>query len=388
MSTALLILCGVLFLYGLVLMAVVHRSFYQIRPLHPDPAAALLSAAPSPPPSSTPELSVVIPARNEAKTLEPALRSLLAQTGVDFEVILVNDHSTDATGEIAERLAEENPRLRVLHDPDLPAGWLGKPNAMQKGSELARAPVLLFSDADIHFRPGCLAAALRELRENRYDFFTLLPELRFETVMENALAPVFYLAVPAFAGARLEDPDSPQAVAAGAFLMIRRETYDAIGRHGRLRRSAVDDIGLARLVKRSGHRIGMRLGPQFLACRMYLSNRQAFWAVEKNILDGIEGKPWAAWLLLPGLLVYAWTGPVTAAVGLATRDLRLIAAGLALHVFLSLAFLVTRGFYVFRVPKLFLYPLGFFSVAACVTVATYHRFRGGVIWRGRVVKLD
>lgn len=382
MATPLLILCGCIGLFWTALTAFVLYSLGQIRNLHPP---ALITNGTR----SFPRLSVIIPARNEAATLEPAMRSLLSQEGVNFEVILVNDHSTDATGAIADRIAAENPRLRVLHNPELPPGWLGKVNAMQKGSELATGDVLLFSDADIHFRPGCLAAALGELQASDYDFLSLLPELIFVTVMENALAPIFFLAVPAFAGARLDDPESPDAVGAGAFLMIRRETYNAVGRHEQLRKSAVDDVQLARLVKRSRHRVGVRLAPELVSCRMYLSNRQAFWAIEKNIMESVEGKPWAPLVLLPGLTLAAWSAPVTALVGLVTRDPLLFAAGLILHTYQSMSFQLTRRFFRFQALKLFLYPLGVFSVAACTFKAIYHRLRGGgVIWRGRVVKLD
>lgn len=387
MQDVLLILCGCVALFGVLLTVVVAVALRKIERLGPEdaPAGSESRAAED---GDRPELSVVIPARNEAAALEPALLSLLEQEGVDFEVILVNDHSTDATGKIADRLARTYKRLRVLHDPELPPGWMGKVNAMQQGSELARADVLLFSDADIFFKPGCLAAALEQMRRHQYDFFSLLPELSFVTVFENALAPVFFLAVPIFAGAKLDDPKSPDAVGAGAFLMIRRETYEAIGRHEKLRATAVDDINLARLVKRSGHRVGLRLAPRLLTCRMYLSNRQAFWAVEKNIMESVEGKPWAPYVLLPGLAVTAWAGPVTAAGGVITMDPKLIAAGLGLHVFQSMSFLVTRGFYRFRPLKLLLFPLGTISVTACTLKATYHRMRGGVTWRGRVVKLD
>lgn len=388
MQTFLLWLCGGVGLFGLLLTTVVYVALRRIERLGPEDVPSGGANRGESPEPERPELSVIVPARNEAASLEPALVSLLGQEGVDFEVILVNDHSTDATGKIADRMARSYRRLRVLHDPELPPGWLGKVNAMQQGAELARAGTLLFSDADIFFRPGCLAAALSAMRRNRYDFFSLLPELSFVTVFENALAPVFFLAVPVFAGARLDDPDSPDAVAAGAFLMIRRETYEAIGRHEALRQTAVDDINLARRVKRSGHRVGLRLAPELLACRMYGSNRQAFWAVEKNILESIEGRPWAPYVMVPGLAVTAWTGPVTAAAGLATADVRLIAAGLGLHLFQSMSFLVTRGFYRWRPLRLLLFPLGVISVTACTLKATYHRLRGSVTWRGRVVKLE
>ncbi len=385
----LLYLCAGVGGVALLLTLVVWVSLRKIQRLGPDavpqerPRHSLSDDA-----ATGPELSIIIPARNEEAALEPALLSILEQEGVDFEVILINDHSTDNTGRIADRLARTYKRLRVIHDPELPPGWLGKVNAMQTGAAEARAQTLLFTDADIFFRTGCLAASLAEMRKYDYDFFSLLPELSFITVFENALAPVFFLAVPMFAGARLDDPTSPDAVGAGAFLMIRRETYNAIGRHEKLRLSSVDDINLARLVKRSGHRVGLRLAPRLLACRMYLSNRQAFWAVEKNIMDSVEGKPWAPYLLLPGIVVYAWTAPVTAVFGLAMLDPKLIAAGVGLHVFQSMSFLVTRGFYRFKPMKLFLYPLGTISLAACIARATMHRIKGGVVWRGRVVKLD
>lgn len=383
MANVLLIGCAVIGLWWAGLTLAVRRAMRRIEFLRPVPQPPVIPDSPD-----GPVLSVVVPARNEAGAIEPALRSLLAQRGLDFEVILVNDHSTDATGEIGERLARENARLRVLHDPKLPEGWLGKLNAMHQGAKLARGEFILFCDADIVFRPGCLALALAAARAHGYDFLSLLPLLTFESVFENALAPVMFTAVPMFSKRGINDPDSPDAIGAGAFLMVRREVYRKLGGHEPIRREIVDDMMFARMVKRAGFRTGVRQAPELLTCRMYISNRHAFWGVEKNVLEGVEGKPWAPVVMFPVLLALLWLGCGTLITGLVTGDVRLIAAGGLLYGAQTLSFLAIRNFCRFRLFKLPLFPLGGISIGACLFKALYYRLRGGrVIWRDRVVKL-
>jgi hypothetical protein len=151
----------------------------RLRGLTPD-------AAPLP---TAETLSVVMPARNEAVDLAAALHSILAQEGVHLEVTVVNDHSTDRTGAIADAIARTDPRVRVIHDPPLPPGWLGKCNAMQQGAAGATGDTLLFADADVVQAPTGFATALRAMRENAGDFFSLWPRLENRTVWEHANIP-------------------------------------------------------------------------------------------------------------------------------------------------------------------------------------------------------
>ena len=115
------------------------------------------------------KISVIIPARNEEQDISPALSSVLNQNGVELEVIVVNDHSTDRTGELVDHIAQSDSRITVLHDPPLEPGWLGKANAMQHGVARATGDYLLFTDADILHHPSCFVTVLNEMQQNGYD---------------------------------------------------------------------------------------------------------------------------------------------------------------------------------------------------------------------------
>ncbi len=140
-------------------------------------AVPVLSKLRTTPPAKWPRVSLIMPARNEERTLEAALRSKLEETYPDLELILVNDRSTDATGSIADTLARVEPRIQVVHVGLLPEGWLGKVHAMQRGYERASGEWVLFSDADIHLAPGVLEQVLAYAEQERCDHVCVLPEV-------------------------------------------------------------------------------------------------------------------------------------------------------------------------------------------------------------------
>jgi glycosyltransferase involved in cell wall biosynthesis len=179
MESTLIVICSIVTLYAAVMALLCVLVQRRLRWLTPD-------AAPLP---TAETLSVVMPARNEAVDLAAALHSILAQEGVHLEVTVVNDHSTDRTGAIADAIARTDPRVRVIHDPPLPPGWLGKCNAMQQGAAGATGDTLLFADADVVQAPTGFATALRAMRENAGDFFSLWPRLENRTVWEHANIP-------------------------------------------------------------------------------------------------------------------------------------------------------------------------------------------------------
>ena len=174
--TGAFILLGLVALVWLAITAVNIHSQLHMEFLEPDPSKT----------GPQPSISAVVPARNEEEGVEDGLRSLLAQPGVDLEVIAINDHSTDRTGEILDRLATEDARVRVLHDPELPPGWLGKTNGLHRGSALATKDLLFFTDADIKHAPGCLAAAAAAMKKDKLDFITLAPRYHWVSIIEHA----------------------------------------------------------------------------------------------------------------------------------------------------------------------------------------------------------
>jgi glycosyltransferase involved in cell wall biosynthesis len=225
-------------------------------------------------------VSVIVPARNEQTCLGACLESLLAQTGVPFEIIVVDDHSTDRTREIARSF----PGVRVREAGPLPEGWIGKNNAVSAGAREARGQWLLFTDADTLHLPGSLARALAEAQARQVDLLSYSPEQIVESFWEKAVMPVIFAELAsAYRPSEVSDPKSSAAAANGQYLLIKRVTYDAIGGHVAIATTLLEDVALARAVKQSGKRIWFRYGGDQVRTRMYRSFDQLREGWTKNL---------------------------------------------------------------------------------------------------------
>lgn len=284
-----------------------------------------------------PSVSVVVPARDEALGIGEAVRSHLAQDYPDFEVIVVDDRSTDATPTILAGLAAAHPRLRVLSGVEPPPGWLGKPHALHQGAVRAGGELLLFADADVRYDPAALREGVEMLQQRRLDLLAFFPRLEMEGFWENVLMP--YIPVSYFFGPGFlinSDLQRRFAAGGGAGMLVRREAYRAAGGHEALRASVIDDIHLAIRVRRSGGRCRMTLADDLVSLRMYRGFRQVFDGFTKNMAFTFGG--WsAAPLALSTVFVFiAWILPAAvlgaAALGAAVprTDVRLAGAALGL----------------------------------------------------------
>jgi glycosyltransferase involved in cell wall biosynthesis len=282
-----------------------------------------------------PEVSVIIPARNEEASLGVCLESLVAQSGVDFEIIVVNDHSTDRTGEIAASFAN----VRVIEARPLPQGWTGKNNAVACGAREARGEWLLFTDADTVHLAGSLARALAEATENKVEMLSYSPEQIAVTFWEMAILPVVFAELARqYPPSKVSDPASPIAAANGQFILIRRETYDAIGGHAAVASDILEDVALARRVKADGQKIRFRYAADAVRTRMYRNFEQLREGWTKNLallfprpgrlaLETVFfwGVPWLVLLspiVLPRL-VNLWWWSMIAVMGFARNTVRL-----------------------------------------------------------------
>ncbi|MFN3763638.1 MAG: glycosyltransferase, partial [Anaerolineae bacterium] len=202
-------------------------------------------------------VSVLVPARNEARNIRRCLESLLAQDYPLMEVLVLDDGSTDETPEIVAEMARRDPRLRLIPGQPLPAGWMGKNFACHQLSQEARGEWLLFTDADTVHHPQTLSWALTAARENRADLVTLVPRAVTHTFGEQLLLPIIPFGVlgcfPLALGARLGIPALSMAI--GTFLLFRREAYERIGGHAAVRGEIAEDVVLARRVRRHGGRV-------------------------------------------------------------------------------------------------------------------------------------
>jgi chlorobactene glucosyltransferase len=261
-------------------------------------------------PARPPLVSTVVPARNEERGIEEAVRSHLAQDYPRHEVIVVDDRSDDATGTILARLAAENPRLTVVSGVEPPAGWLGKPHALYQGAQAAHGDLLLFSDADVRYAPGAVREIVALLEEDRLDLVALFPRLEMHGFWENVLMaylPVSYFFGPAF----LLNSDRQRrfAVGAGAGMLVRASAYRTAGGHEAIRDSVIDDLHLASRVRRAGGRCRMVRADRSMRLRMYRGLREIVDGFTKNMAYVFEG----AWGLFLGattvLTTLAWSLP-------------------------------------------------------------------------------
>ena len=220
-------------------------------------------------PSGNPRVSVIVPARNEQETIERALKSLLALDYDNYEVIAVNDRSTDRTGEILDELSNSadqrlpypsgsstdgsNARLKVVHHNELPPGWLGKTHAMWTAANQANGEWLLFTDADVIFKPESLRRALVYAESEPADHVVLFPRMIMKRPGEYMMI-AFFQTMFMFGHRpwKVADPSTNDHMGVGAFNLVRRRVYDAVGTYQALRMEVLDDMKLGKVVKKSG----------------------------------------------------------------------------------------------------------------------------------------
>jgi glycosyltransferase involved in cell wall biosynthesis len=227
-------------------------------------------------------VSVIVPARDEECCLGACLESLIAQTGIAFEIIVVDDHSTDRTREIASSFSGQP--LRVIDAGPLPTGSTGKNHAVYAGSRAARGEWLLFTDADTVHLPGSLARSVAEAGRQGAAMLSYSPEQIVKSFWEKAVMPVIFAELAAtFRPSQVSDPASPVAAANGQYILIAREAYDAVGGHAAIAGTLLEDVALARAIKRSGRKIFFRYGGDMVRTRMYRTFAQLREGWTKNL---------------------------------------------------------------------------------------------------------
>jgi chlorobactene glucosyltransferase len=338
--------------------------------------------------SNLPSLSIVVPARNEAENIERCVRSLAAQRLPDFEIIAIDDHSTDETPEILARLASGEPRLRIVCGGPLPEGWIGKPWALHQGGSQARGEWLLFTDADTAHAPGAAASTLRYAIEHGLDALSLATGQELGSFWERAVLPSI-LAIVLFAFGTLEELNDParpdRALANGQYILVRRGAYDALGGHAALRSEMVEDLEFARRLKRDGRfRLGMVNGSHLVRVRMYRSFARIWEGFTKNVFAGNDRSVSRSLASSATLSLLSIVPPVLAVTALRRGDRR--AAIEALCCTAATMTATARSFRWFGLPPRYAayQPLGFATLAAITLNSTFRVIAGfGVTWRGR-----
>lgn len=223
------------------------------------PAAEIVSKSSG---ARPPLASIIVPARNEEHTIAPALETLMQSDYPGLEVIAVNDRSTDKTGEILDGIAAKYPeRLKVIHVRELPDGWLGKTHAMATGANAAGGEWLLFTDADVHQRADLMRRAIAYAERTATDHLVVLPTMLTYTPGERMMIALFQaLFSMAQRPWKVRDPKSRDFMGVGAFNLIRRNAYQAIGGYEKFRLAVLDDMKLGEMAKKGGFRSDCAFG--------------------------------------------------------------------------------------------------------------------------------
>ena len=326
----------------------------------------------SPPQDSV--VSVVIPARNEALSIETTVRRVLAQREVDLEVILVDDRSDDGTGAILDRLADADERIRVLHIEDLPEGWLGKCNALHVGARQARGEWILFLDADTWMTPLVIGRAVQAARRDGADHVCLMPRQRDATMLGKACILMLLAGVPDVMNKANRDR---AGVGFGAFNLVRADALRDIGGYATLRLEVVDDLQLGRVLYRAGKRTRGYFAGRDVEMDLARTPAGLVKAVQKNAFAILRySVPIAALigLILTAMLAGAVAGPVVGGPGP-------VAAGMS-YLALAIPGTMLARRYGWPVLAGMLAPVDLQVVlfAGCNSVLTT-LVRGGVRWR-------
>jgi len=240
-----------------------------------------------------PLVSAILPAKDEEANLAECLLSVCRQTYPNLEILVVDDRSTDRTGEIARGIAATDPRIRVFTIDRLPPGWTGKTHALHHAIPFARGHWLLFLDADTLHAPASLSIMMEFARSHGARLVSLLPELRCETFWEQVVQPLGAITLmQSFPLHAVHSLRSPLAFANGQYILTERAAYDAAGGHAAVRDRFVEDIAIAQRLKDLGLPIRVALVRGIVSCRMYASLDQLMKGWSRILFDALGRNPW------------------------------------------------------------------------------------------------
>ncbi|MEO8356326.1 MAG: glycosyltransferase [Chloroflexota bacterium] len=380
-----LLLSTAFFIGGIIIVYWLHNQ-YQMD----------IVVEPAPPPADTPLISICVPARNEERNIRACVENLLAQDYPNFEVIVLDDRSTDATPEILRQLATQDDGLKMVSGSDLPAGWAGKPHALFQASAAARGEWLCFVDADTFLSPTTLSSCYVKALETKADMFTIMTFQILGSFWEKVVMPLVMTALSVgFSPRKVNDPTRKDAIANGQFILIKRSVYDAIGGHESVKDQIVEDKAISEMVKWNGYRLIVANGYSVAQTRMYTSLPEMWEGWTKNIYLGLRDQ---TGLLLLG--VFGAFVALTAALFLPIWPLLGInwllngAGWMALVIIIQSlifwAYLILVRVQVAQAMKIsawyaFTTPLGAAVFAAMMITSAVRVISGsGVTWKGRM----
>ncbi len=336
-----------------------------------------------------PSVSIIVPARNEEADIERTLRQLLLLDYDNYEIIVVDDRSTDRTGEIMDQVAarpDTRKLIKVIHVANLPAGWLGKTHAMWQATKLAKGEWLLFTDADVLFKPDSVRRALAYAEAEPADHVVLFPRMIMKRPGERMMIAFFQsLFVFGHRPWKVADPKTDDHIGVGAFNLVRRTVYDAVGTYERLRMEVLDDMKLGKVVKKAGFAQRNVFGGDLISLRW----AQGAMGVVNNLTKNFFA-----------VLSFQWPRALASCVALAFLNLMPFAGVFLAHGWARLPYAVAL-FSMFSIyagmssksdipPYYFvLHPVSTVLFLYTVLLSTALTMgRGGVVWRGTLYPLD
>ncbi len=334
---------------------------------------------------ASPKVSVLIPARNEAGVIAQTVERLLAQHYPTFEILVLDDDSSDNTVDVALAAGKSDVRLRVLRGETLPAGWMGKNWACHQLARAALGEWLIFTDADVIWSPDALEALIANAENTKADLLTIwptqiteswserlvVPLMSFAVMSYLPLLPVHHTRLPAFAAAN------------GQCMAFRRDAYHKISGHAGVRNQIVEDVTLARRIKAHGLRLRMADGAGLISCRMYQNWSAVRNGFAKNILAGHGNSfPFLALSTLFHWLVFIFPW-LWLFLGHGTSDwpvwpILLITLGLGARI---LTAMTTQQ----RITDSIFMPVSVFLLTVIAIQSVWWQARGGPRWKGRTI---
>ncbi|MCX7748355.1 MAG: glycosyltransferase [Clostridia bacterium] len=336
-----------------------------------------------------PKISIVIPACNEEAHIEEAVRSRLKDDYPNLEIILINDRSIDSTGEIIDRIAEEDSRIKTVHIKALPEGWLGKLYALHKGALAASGEWILFSDADVHVRPGVLNKVVSYCNEKGIEFLAVLPQIWPSGFLVDTILSYFIRIVYLTGGQiwAVENPKSKVSIGVGAFNFVKRSSFLKTKGFEWLRLELADDMGLGAMMKDSGAKCSVLNGLEQVELSYYSSVREMMVGLEKIMFTHFGNFSMLKPCLISLCIFLLDVMPFIAVLLLSNSVLKII--GMTILLLNIIGYASMNRWARYSVLPAACYPLGSLIFIFFLLRAGYLGVkRGGVIWRGTMYSND
>jgi len=330
-----------------------------------------------------PKISVLIPARNEEESIEPAVKSRLADDYPNFEIILIDDCSADRTPEIVDKLATLDPRIKPVHLKELPAGWIGKQYALHTGIKMASGDWFLFSDADVFIKPGTLKKAVYYCLQNKMDHLAVLPEFyKINFLIDISLS--YFLRILCTMGRfwTVENEKSSVSVGSGSFNLVKRSAFEKTKGFEWIKMDVADDMAFGYMLKQSGARSSLVNGRNCVGVYFYRTMKGMGLGTERAGFTTLANFSFVFAVVSSFISLILELSPFIALIPFGIPHLRLFGA-----IFVLVALFTSVSVSVWAkhpIRAALLYPLGVFIMVFYMIRAGYLGMkRGGIYWRGR-----